>query len=190
ISRLGGAPPSATRKAPLVGITALAVISLAAFEVLSILELALLAAGLMIATRVLSVSEARNAIDLDVIVLIAAAFGVGAAIESTGLATSLADSFVDLLGPLGTVGIILGIVLATTIMTEVITNNAAAAVIFPIAISVATAAELDPRVVAIAVAVTASSSFLTPLGYQTNTMVYGPGGYRFVDFLRAGIPVK
>lgn len=190
ISRLGGAPPSATRKAPLVGITALAVISLAAFEVLSILELALLAAGLMIATRVLSVSEARNAIDLDVIVLIAAAFGVGAAIESTGLATSLADSFVDLLGPLGTVGIILGIVLATTIMTEVITNNAAAAVIFPIAISVATAAELDPRVVAIAVAVTASSSFLTPLGYQTNTMVYGPGGYRFVDFLRAGIPVN
>src|SRR5690606_34852079 len=86
--------------------------------------------------------------------------------------------------------IIMGIVLATTITTEVITNNAAAVVVFPIAISVATAAELDPRIVAIAVAVTASSSFLTPLGYQTNTMVYGPGGYRFVDFLRAGIPVN
>src|SRR5690606_32992463 len=93
ISRLGGAPPSATRKAPLVAVTALAVIGLAAFEVLSILELALLAAGLMIAARVLSVSEARNAIDLDVIVLIAAAFGVGAAIESTGLASALADGF-------------------------------------------------------------------------------------------------
>jgi len=190
ISRLGGAPPSSTRKAPLVAVTAVAVIALAAFEVLSILQLALIAAAIMIGARVVSVSEARNAIDLDVIVLIASAFGVGAAMESTGLAQTLADGFVDLLGPLGTVGIVLGVVLATTIMTEVITNNAAAAVIFPIAISVANTAGLDPRVMAIAVAVTASSSFLTPLGYQTNTMVYGPGGYRFVDFLRAGIPVN
>jgi len=190
IARLGGAPPSATRKAPLVAVTSLAVITLAAFEVMPILHLALLAAALMIVARVVSVSEARNAIDLDVILLIAAAFGVGAAIESTGLAQSLADAFVDLFGSFGTVGIVLGVVLSTTIMTEVITNNAAAAVIFPIAISVATASGLDPRMMAIAVAVTASSSFLTPLGYQTNTMVYGPGGYRFVDFLRAGIPVN
>jgi di/tricarboxylate transporter len=190
VARLGGPPPSASRKAPIVGLTALALIGLAAFQVLPILELALLAAAAMIVTKVLTVGEARNAIDIDVIVLIAAAFGVGAAIEVTGLASTVADGLVDGLGPLGDVGIILGVVVATSLLTEVITNNAAAVVIFPIAIAVAAEAGLDPRAMAIAIAVTASSSFLTPLGYQTNTMVYGPGGYRFTDYLRAGIPLN
>jgi di/tricarboxylate transporter len=190
VARLGGPPPSASRKAPLVGAIALAVIGFASFEVLSILEAALLAAGALIATRVLSVGEAKNAVDLDVVVLIAAAFGIGAAIESTGLASTLADGLVDGLDPLGTVGIILGVVIATSLLTEVITNNAAAVVVFPIAILVAETADVDPRTMAIAVAVTASCSFLTPLGYQTNTMVYGPGGYRIVDYLRAGIPLN
>ena len=190
IARLGGAPPSATRKAPLVGAVAAGVIVLAAFDVLPIVQLALLAAGIMVAARVLSVSEARNAIDLDVILLIAAAFAVGAAIETTGLAQTLADGLVDVFGPLGDLGIIFAIVLATTLLTEVITNNAAAAVVLPIALSVGAASGLDPRTIALAIAVTASSSFLTPLGYQTNTMVYGPGGYRFSDFLRAGIPLN
>ena len=190
VARLGGEPPSAGRKAPVVGVTAAAMVLLAAFDVLPILQLALLAAGAMIATRVLTVSEARDSIDLDVIILIAAAFGVGAAIESTGLASTIADGLVSGLDPLGTVGIILGVVVATTLLTEVITNNAAAVVLFPIAIAVAAGADLDPRTMAIAIAVTASSSFLTPLGYQTNTMVYGPGGYRFTDYLRAGIPLN
>lgn len=190
VAQLGGTPPSASRKAPLVGLIAMAVIALAAFEVLPILHAALLAAAALILTRVLTVGEARDAIDLDVIILIAAAFGVGAAIETTGLAAQLADVLVDAVGPLGDLGIILALVLATTMVTEMITNNAAAAVIFPIAVAVSVNAGLDPRTVAIAIAVTASSSFLTPLGYQTNTMVYGPGGYRFTDYLRAGIPLN
>jgi di/tricarboxylate transporter len=190
VARLGGASPAASRKAPIVGFTALGVIVLAAFEVLPILQVALIAAAVVIVARVLTVGEARNAIDLDVIVLIAAAFGVGAAIESTGLASTVAGGLVDGLGPLGEVGIVLGIVVATSLLTEVITNNAAAVVIFPIAIAVAGETGLDPRAMAIAIAVTASSSFLTPLGYQTNTMVYGPGGYRFADYLRAGIPLN
>jgi di/tricarboxylate transporter len=190
VSELGGTPPSATRKAPLVGVTALAMIVLAAFEVLPILQLALLAAGVLVGARVLTVAEARDAIDLDVIILIAAAFGVGAAIESTGLASTLAEGLVDAFEPLGDLGIIFGLVLATTLLTEIITNNAAAAVLFPIALSVAAVAGFDPRVIAAAVAVTASSSFMTPLGYQTNTMVYGPGGYRFADYLRAGVPLN
>lgn len=156
---------------------------------LPILQLALIAAGIMIVTRVLTVGEARKAIDLDVIVLIAAAFGIGAAIESTGLAATIAGGLVDALGPLGRLGVVLGVV-ATSLLTEVITNNAAAVVIFPIAIAVAGEAGIDPRAMALAIAVTASSSFLTPLGYQTNTMVYGPGGYRFADYLRAGIPLN
>lgn len=190
VAPLDGEPPSASSKAPLVGLTALAMIVLAAFEVLPILQLALLAAAVMIGTRTLTVAEARDSIDLDVVILIAAAFGVGSAIESTGLAARIADTLVGGMEPLGTLGIILGVVIATSLLTEVITNNAAAAVLFPIALAVAVDAGLDPRVMAIAIAVTASSSFLTPLGYQTNTMVYGPGGYKFVDYVRAGLPLN
>jgi di/tricarboxylate transporter len=190
VSELGGTPPSASRKAPIVGLTALGVIVLAAFEVLPILQLALIGAAVLIGTRVLTVAEARDSIDLDVIILIAAAFGVGAAIETTGLAETLATGLVDVFEPLGDLGVIVGLLVATSLLTEIITNNAAAAVLFPIAVSVATVAGLDPRIMAIAIAVTASSSFLTPLGYQTNTMVYGPGGYKFSDYARIGIPLN
>ena len=190
VTRLGGPPPSATRRAPFVGILALLVIGLAAFEVLSILEAALLAAGALLATKTLSFSEAGEAIDFSVILLIAAAFGIGEAMQSTGLAETLANGLLDVFSGWGDFGIILGVVLATTLLTEVITNNAAVVVIFPIALAVATSAGLDPRIMAMTIAVIASSSFLTPIGYQTNTMVYGPGGYKFTDYLRAGIPVN
>jgi di/tricarboxylate transporter len=189
-ARLGGPPPSATRKAPLVGAVAVAMILLAALDILPILQGALVAAGVLIATRTLSVAEARDAVDLDVVVLIGAAFGLGAAIETTGLAQQIAEGFVAGLSPLGTVGIVLGLVLATSVLTEMVTNNAAAVVVYPIAISIAAGAGLDPRLLAMAVAVAASTSFLSPIGYQTNTMVYGPGGYRFADYLRAGVPLN
>lgn len=189
-ARLGGPPPSAGRRAPVVGGIALAMILLAALNVVPILEGALLAAGALVVSRTLTVAEARDAIDLDVIVLIGAAFGLGAAIEVTGLAETVSLLFVDGFSGLGTVGIVFGVVLATSMLTEVVTNNAAAVVVFPIALRVADAAAVDPRLMAIAVAVAASCSFLTPIGYQTNTMVYGPGGYRFVDYLRAGIPLN
>jgi di/tricarboxylate transporter len=190
VARIGGPPPSATKRAPFVGAIAVAVIVLAAFNVLSILELALLAAGLLIVTRTISFSEAGQAIDFSVILLIAAAFGVGAAMEVTGLAETVANGMVDLFGGWGELGIIFGLVLATTFLTEVITNNAAVVVIFPIAIAIAAEAGIDARIVAMTLAIAASSSFLTPMGYQTNTMVYGPGGYRFTDYLRAGIPMN
>ena len=189
-ARLGGPPPSATRRAPLVGAIAVAMIVLAALEVVPILEGALLAAGALVVSRTLTVSEARDAVDLDVIVLIGAAFGLGAAIESTGLAEQIASAFVGAFDGLGTVGIVFGVVLATSLLTELVTNNAAAVVVFPIALGVANVAGVDPRLMALAIAVAASTSFLTPIGYQTNTMVYGPGGYRFSDYLRAGIPLN
>ena len=190
VTRLGGPPPSATRRAPFVGILALLVVGLAAFEVMSILEAALLAAGALLATRTLSFSEAGEAIDFSVILLIAAAFGIGEAMQSTGLAETLASGLLDVFSGWGNFGIILGLVLATTMLTEVITNNAAVVVVFPIAIAVGVSAGLDPRIMAMTVAVVASSSFLTPMGYQTNTMVYGPGGYRFSDYVRAGLPLN
>ncbi|MGA9596071.1 MAG: SLC13 family permease [Acidimicrobiia bacterium] len=188
-TRLGGPPPSATRKAPLVGVIAVAMILLAAFNILPILEGALLAAGLLVITQTLSMAEARDAIDLNVIVLIGAAFGLGAAVDSTGLAGQVASGFVSALDMFGRAGIVLGVVAATLLLTEVVTNNAAAVVVLPIALNIAATAGIDPRSMAMAVAVAASASFLTPIGYQTNTMVYGPGGYRFTDYLRVGAPM-
>jgi di/tricarboxylate transporter len=85
--------------------------------------------------------------------------------------------------------VLLGVVLATVLLTEIVTNNAAAALMFPIAVAAAGDVGADPRPFAMAVAVAASASFLTPIGYQTNTMVYGPGGYRFGDFARLGVPL-
>lgn len=189
VAHVGGEPPGATRRAPLVGAVVLGVVMFSAFGVLPILQSALLGAGALVVTRVLSYSEARDAIDLDVVVMIAAAFGLGAAIEGSGLANSLANGFTDVFAGLGDTGLLLGIVLVTLVLTEVVTNNAAAVVVLPVALSIAEPAGLDLRIVAIVVALAASASFLTPIGYQTNTMVYGPGGYRFSDYARAGWPV-
>ena len=109
--------------------------------------------------------------------------------KTSGLAALVADGLVDVFDTLGPRGVLLGIVVATIVLTEMITNNAAALLMFPIAVATASAGGLDPRGAAIAVAVSASASFLTPIGYQTNTMVYGPGGYRFGDYARLGLPL-
>ncbi|MFM8792063.1 MAG: SLC13 family permease [Solirubrobacterales bacterium] len=190
VLRIGGPPPSATKRAPFVGILAVAVITLAAFDVLSILELSLIAAGLLVATKTVSISEAGEAIDFGVILLIAASFGVGAAIEVSGLAEVISNGLIDLFGSWGDLGIIFALALAMTILTELASNNAAVVVLYPITIAVAAEAGLDPRIMVLMIAIMASSSFLTAVGYQTNMMVYGPGGYRFGDLIRAGLPLS
>ncbi len=190
VAPTGGDPPHATARAPLVAVITLVMVLVAAVGWLSILESSLVAAGLLVATRTLSPDEVRDAIDFDVIILIAASFGLGAALEVTGLAVIIADGLIGTFDGLGTVGIVFGLLLAVSLLTELVTNNAAVVVVFPIATSVAVATGLDVRTVAVAVAVAASASFLTPIGYQTNTIVYGPGGYRFTDYLRLGIPLN
>jgi len=162
------------------------VVGLAATETVPILEGSLVAAILLVASRVLSPLEARRAIDIEVIVVIASAFGLAAAMQASGLATTIATGLVDVFSNFGDRGVLLGLVLATIILTELVTNNAAALLMLPIAVSAAGATGLDPRGAAIAVAVAASASFLSPIGYQTNMMVYGPGGYRFTDYARLG----
>ncbi len=189
VARVGGDPPPVTARAPIVAVTTVAVIVLAATNALPLLESALLGAAVLIGTRVLTFSEARDAIDLDVVILIASAFGLGAAMQSTGLAGRVADGLTGTFDGFGRVGVVFGVVLATAVLTELVTNNAAAVVMFPIAVASAGAAGVDVRSMAIAVAIAASSSFLTPIGYQTNTMVYGPGGYRFTDYARVGFPL-
>jgi di/tricarboxylate transporter len=154
-----------------------------------ILHASLVGALLLVGTRTLSSEEARASIEIQVLVLIAASFGVGAAIEHSGLAASLGHGVVELTGGLSWRWSLLGVVLATVVLTEFISNNAAAALMFPIAMAISGEVGADPRSFAIGVAVAASCSFLTPIGYQTNTMVYGPGGYRFSDYWRLGAPL-
>lgn len=143
----------------------------------------------VVASGILSPSDARRSVDLDVIVTIAAAFGLAAAITNSGLADQISGIAVSAFGAGSPLGVLIGIVLATTLLKELVTTNAAALLMFPIAISSALAVGADPRGFAIAVAVAASKSFLTPIGYQTNTMVYGPGGYRYFDYARLGLPI-
>ncbi len=186
VAPLDGTPPAATSRAWVPVTLLLAVVALAATEVVPILEGSLVAAILLVTSRVLSPLEARRAIDIEVIVVIASAFGLAAAMQASGLASVVATGLVDLFGGFGDRGVLLGLVLATIILTELVTNNAAALLMLPIAVSAAMATGLDPRGAAIAVAVSASASFLSPIGYQTNMMIYGPGGYRFTDYARLG----
>jgi di/tricarboxylate transporter len=172
-----------------VGVLILGIILSASLDLLPILNATLLAAVGLVAFRVLSPGEARSSVDLDVIVLIAAAFGVAAAVEKSGLADVVASGLVGAFESFGQHGVLLGVVLTTVILTAVVSNNAAALLMFPIAISAAAATHIQPRGFAIAVAIAASVDFLTPIGYQTNTMVYGPGGYRFFDYARLGAPL-
>jgi di/tricarboxylate transporter len=189
VSRFGGSPPSVTRKAGVVGLVTLGIVVVAGSGLLPMLQASLLGAVALVAFGVMTAGEARSAVDLDVVIVIAAAFGLGAAMERSGLAGQAARLMVDAFEPLGARGVLLGVTVATVVVTEVITNNAAAVLVFPIAMSTASALGTDPRPFAVAVAIGASMSFLTPIGYQTNMMVYGPGGYRFGDYVRLGAPL-
>jgi di/tricarboxylate transporter len=189
VAALDGEPPPLSGKAPLVGLVIGGLIIAASTGLMDILPAAFLAAFAVVALGVLTPTEARDSIDLDVIVVIAASFGLGRAIEQSGLAQDIVDAVIEPLGAFGDLGLLFGVLIATILVTEMISNNAAAVLLFPIAIATAASAGMDPRPFAIAVALAASSSFLTPIGYQTNTMVYGIGGYRFGDFARLGFPL-
>lgn len=161
-----------------------------ALNLLPILVAVAAAAVLLLLTGCISPGEARTRVDWKVLLVIASAFGIAAAMANSGVAQYLAEKLVQVMRPLGTVGILAGVYAATSIYTEIITNNAAAALLFPIALSAAQQAEADPRPFFLAIAIAASASFATPIGYQTNLMVYGPGGYRFRDFLKIGVPMN
>jgi di/tricarboxylate transporter len=189
VSRLGGTLKPTSRQALLVALITLAIVVLAGSGVLPLLQSAILGAFAVVAARVLSPGEARSAIDMDVVIMIAASFGVGRAIEKSGLAGALGGVIVDSFSTFGPLAVLLAVCLATIALTEIITNNAAAALLFPIAMATAAQMGVNARPFALMVAIAASASFLTPIGYQTNTMVYGPGGYRFLDYARLGAPL-
>jgi di/tricarboxylate transporter len=189
IAHRGGLAPASTRQAWLVGAVLAAVVLGNAVGLFPILQATMVGAFVLVATRVLTMAEARRAIDTDVIILIAASFGLGRALEVTGLATIVANGIMAPFDVMGPSGALLGLLIATIALTELITNNAAVVLMFPVAMIVAETHGLDPRASALALAIAASASFLTPIGYQTNTMVFGPGGYRFGDYFRLGLPL-
>jgi len=165
-------------------------ITLMVSGVIKIVLAAFLVAGLMILMRCISVSDARQSVDWQTLLTIAAAFGFSKALVNSGFVASVAGFFVQLAGRWGPYGILVCVYLITSLFTEMVTNNAAAAIIFPFAVAIAIQAGVNPRPFVMAVAFAASASLMTPLGYQTNLMVYGPGGYRFTDFVRVGLPLN
>lgn len=156
---------------------------------ISVFHLAVVAAGLMVLTGCCSGDQARRSIDWPTLVAIGASFGLGQALQSSGAAKGVSSIVVGALHGLGPVGVLAGIYLITLLFTEMVTNNAAAALAFPIAHAVAAAQGWNFMPFAMAIAMAASSGFAVPAGYATHMMVNGPGGYRFSDWLKIGIPM-
>ena len=157
---------------------------------ISIAVSATIIAVAMIATGCISAGDARQTVEWQVIVTIAAAFGVGTALYNTGAASAVAGYLVDATSSLGPLAALATIYLIGSVVTAVITNNAAAVLMFPFCLETAALYEVSSRPFLMALVLAASASFVTPIGYQTNMMVYGPGGYRFADFFRIGLPLN
>ena len=188
VSALNDSAPPEFRKAPLAIAVLLGVVLLAGIGALSILEAALLGAGGMLLTRCISVGKARRYLDLSVLIVIASSFALGGAMTQSGAAQAVAAVLVnDHMTPWLALA---AVYLLTNLFTEVITNNAAAVLMFPIAVSMAETLGVSPMPFGVAIMFAASASFITPLGYQTNLMVLGPGGYRLTDYLRLGLPLS
>jgi len=168
----------------------LGLVVLAGLGVAPILALAVVAVAVVLATRAIDADEAFSFVDGRLLALIFAMLAIGAALESSGAVALIANTLAPALAKLPPFLIVWAIYLMTSVLTELVSNNAVAVVVTPIAIGLATALGIEPRPLVITVMVAASASFATPIGYQTNMMVYGPGGYRFTDFLKVGVPLN
>ncbi len=182
-------PPVRTRSWLVIACTLLLLVATST-EILTLFEAALAAAVIVVAGGAITANEGLRAVNLSVVLTIAFSISLGSAVERSGLAAEISDIVVriDALGG-GDFGLVAGIMVATVVLGEVLANNAAAALMIPVALSVAADVGAEPRMLAIAVLFGASCSFLTPVGYQTNLMVFSLGGYRFGDFARVGLPL-
>lgn len=160
-----------------------------AFGFLTMFQASFLAAGSMIFSRCCRSATAKEYIDWSVLLVIAASLGLGSALQATGAATVLAEGFLGYTENNPYLALV-GVYLSTWILTEMVTNNAAAVLIFPIAISMAASFGVSYMPFVMTIIMAASASFSTPIGYQTNLMVYGPGGYKFTDFTKIGLPLN
>lgn len=187
ISGIPDSTPPRHEKAWLAIGILLIMVMLATFGWMSMLRSAALAAMLMLLTGCCSTNQAMRSIDWSVLLVIGAALGLGKALDTTGAAEALSQTVIGIAGnnPWIALAVVYGM---TSLLTETITNNAAAALVFPIALSLSQSLGVNVTPFVVAIMIAASASFSTPIGYQTNLMVYGPGGYKFTDFMRVGIP--
>ena len=165
------------------------VVAIAATGLLPIVAAAATGALMMVLSGCISTDEAYGAIEWNVLFLLAGMLALGAAMQKTGASTMLAGWMIDGVGGYGPIALVAAFFGATMLLTAVMSNNATVALLLPIAITTAQSLDVNPRTFMFAVVFAASSSFMTPVGYQTNTMIYGPGQYRFVDFIRVGGPL-
>jgi len=188
VSRVQGYTAPRHERAGIAAAIFLGMVITAGTGILTMLQAAMLAAGLMILTRCLSSAAARASVDWQVLVAIAASFGLGHALKETGVAQTAAQAMLSVAGQHPWFALIAVYVL-TVVFTELMSNNAAAVLMFPLALATAQSLGVSYMPFTIAIMFAASFGFATPLGYQTHLMVYGPGGYRLSDFLRVGIPM-
>ncbi|MFG6136449.1 SLC13 family permease [Halomonas sp. B23F22_10] len=189
ISQVNGSARPVHERAWLAWSILAVVVLLAASGVTSLLSAAMLGAAASVLTGCCSIGSAKRGMDTQVLLTIAASFGLGAALEANGAAVALAQ------GAMGWVDgnpwwLLIGTYLLVALLTELVTNNAAAVISFPVVVAAAEHLGVSPMPFVVAVMFAASASFLTPVGYQTNLMVYGPGGYRVSDYLRVGAPLN
>lgn len=182
--------PFRRNRAWLAILAVLIVIVLSAFEALPIAATAFIAATIVVAFGCLDAEEAYKAIHWPILMLIFGMLALGSAMESTGAGALIVTFIVGLVGGLGPVAVLSIVYLLTSFLTEFMSNNATAILITPIAIGLAQEMGVDPRPFVVAVMFAASASFATPIGYQTNTFVYGAGGYKFTDFVKVGLPLN
>ena len=176
--------------APIAIAALVGIVVLAALNVAPILLLAVLAVALVLVTGCIDAEEAFSFVDGRLLALIFSMLAVGAGLQNSGAISLIVDNIAPFLGTLSPFYVIFAVFLLTTTLTEIVSNNAMAVIMTPIAISLGSALGMDPRPLVVAVMIAASCAFATPIGYQTNTLVYGPGGYRFTDFMRIGIPLN
>ena len=177
-------------QAPIALLALVMIVGLAAFGVAPIFLLSILAVAIVLITRCIDAEEAFGFVDGRLLTLIFSMLAVGAALQASGAVALIVSGVAPYLALLPPFLIIWAIYLLTSVLTEMVSNNAVAVVVTPIAIGLALELGYDPRPLVVAVMVAASASFATPIGYQTNTLVYGPGGYKFSDFLKVGVPLN
>ncbi len=188
VSRATDSQPPSHDRAWLASLILAAMIALVVAGVLSMFEAALCAAGVMLVSRCCNEEAARRSVDWGVLLAIAGAFGLGRALLVSGAAESIAATLVGVAADNPHLAFA-AVCLTTTFLAEIVTHNAAAVIMFPIAMQTAAGLGVDPMPFIIGLMIAAASACATPLGYQTNLMVYGPGGYRMTDFLRIGLPL-
>lgn len=186
--------PNTIKNSTLKGIASLGLlltmIVLVTLNIFSMLEAMALATLILFITKLVTIDDVKKSMDFQVLFVIACSLGIGSAMTKTGLAEWIATNIIDITKGEGILLVLVFIYILTNVFTEVITNSAAAALMLPIALEISHVLDVDPIGLALLVAIAASASFMTPIGYQTNLIVYGPGGYKFFDYVKIGAPLS